>query len=115
MSQTGVVEGGAGGDQPHRVEEAQIHGGFCVRPLVVVAVEHHVAHPRFGANDFFRLEHRGRNPVIEITRISRQRQPDLPEIVGATGSLGLVFCLAERREQQRGENGKNGNHHQQLD
>ena len=95
--------------------EAQVHGEFRVRPLAVGAGEHQVAHPRLGGDIPFRIEHRGGNPVIEITRISRQRQPDLPEIGGATGSLRLVFCLAERREQQRGENGNNGDHHQQLD
>ena len=115
MSQAGVVEGGAGGDQTRRVEEAQVHGGFRVRPLAVCAGEHQVAHPRLGGDIPFRIEHRGWNLVIEITRISRQRQPNLPQVVGATGSLRLVLSLAERWEQQSGEDGNNGNDHQQLD
>jgi hypothetical protein len=39
----------------------------------------------------------------------------LPQVVGATGTLCLVFCLTESREQQPGEDGNDCDYNQKLD
>ena len=50
-----------------------------------------------------------------IAGVGGKGKADLAEVVGATGSLCLVLGLAECREQQRGEDRNDGDHHEQLD
>ena len=87
---------------------------MCVRSLAVGATKHEVAHPWLGSDILFRVEHRGGDLVVVIARVRHQSQPDLPQIVGTTRALRLVLGLAERREQQPGQNGNNRDHHQQF-
>ena len=115
MAQAGIVKGGGGGDQPGRVKEAEVHRLCCVCRLTVGAGKHQVAHPRLGGFELFRVEHRRGNPVVVIAGVGGKGKADLAEVVGATGSLCLVLGLAECREQQRGEDRNDGDHHEQLD
>jgi hypothetical protein len=57
---------------------------------------------------------RGRQGVIMIPGIQMDAETDLPHIVGAFCALRRRACAGQSREQQRGENGEDGNNDQEL-
>src|ERR1700722_20011601 len=52
--------------------------------------------------------------VVVILQIKIQRDAALVKIGHALGVPGADFCPAQSREQQRGQDGDDGNHHQQF-
>ena len=56
----------------------------------------------------------GRLPVLVIVYIQLQSQPHLAQMVLASRGMGLALALGERRQEERGQNGDNGNHDEQF-
>src|SRR5207245_1586217 len=52
--------------------------------------------------------------TVEIFGVHQEGQLELTETVDAVDGFSLLFGTAECREQQRSENGDDGDHHQQL-
>lgn len=57
----------------------------------------------------------GREKVIKITHVHGEGDHDLLAIVQAISALGFLFALGQGRQQERGENANDGDHHQHLD
>lgn len=55
-----------------------------------------------------------RQSIFGIANVKKEGQANLLEIVGAVNAFGGVFGLADRRQQKRGRNGDDGDHHQNL-
>jgi len=55
-----------------------------------------------------------RQDVVIVIRIKLDRQPDLFQIIDALGLPCLGLGFGKRGEEQRGENGDDGNHHKKL-
>ena len=53
----------------------------------------------------------GRQKIVVVAGIGQDRQHQLPRVVHAKRGLGAGFCLAQCRQQQSGENRKNGDDH----
>jgi len=74
--------------------------------------------PQHSAPDISRpslvFTHRTGSAVV-VVGVEGERKPELFEITGARSGSRLFPRLVERGEQHRGENGDDGNHHQQFD
>jgi len=55
------------------------------------------------------------HPPVVIIGVHDHRQPDLMEIRRALCLARLGAGCGQGRQQQRGQNGDDGDHHQQLD
>ena len=53
--------------------------------------------------------------VVEIILVKLVGDEQLAQVAHAVGAFGLLFGGAQRREQHRGQNGDDRDHHQQLD
>ena len=53
--------------------------------------------------------------VIAVVAIHAPRQDQLPVVARALRSLSRGFGMTQNRKQQRGENGNDGNDHEQFD
>ena len=56
-----------------------------------------------------------RERVVVVVRVHGQRQPEISHVIDAGGAAGFFLRPAQGRQKQGGENGDNGNDHQQLD
>jgi len=74
-----------------------------------------IAFKRTRAEILLGIKQGGWQPVMVAVRVHGQTQTELPQIVGATDSLSLVFCIGQRWQQQGCQDGDDGNDNQQLD
>ena len=57
----------------------------------------------------------GRENVAKIIDIDQERQTELLQVVDTSRMSSLFFCLGEGGEEQRRQNGDDGDDHQQFD
>lgn len=53
--------------------------------------------------------------IVEIARVHGLCDSELAKTVDATGRLGLFFCFRQGRQKHAGQDGNNGDDHQEFD
>src|SRR5207253_2335620 len=57
---------------------------------------------------------RGGDTVIVLMDIQEVRQEQLLVVIDAANPSGFLFCAGQSRQKQRGQNGNDGDNHQQF-
>jgi hypothetical protein len=88
---------------------------FHVRRSSGRPVEQKITLKRPGVGILFRIEQRGWQPVVVVVRVHGDAQAELPQVVGATDSIGLVFSVRQSWHEQGCQDRYNSNNDEQFD